>query len=129
MNVFKVENNEPEPFDTVAALDAKIAVCHEQLADLDDAEKKLAGHKVLRWFEVFKDYIAAIEAKLHDAKKGLLLIDGMSEEEIERNLEMVLDKTSASYRGNSGNAFRVLQLRFASARLQAEPRKRRKLNI
>ena len=54
MEVFTIENNEPEPFDTTGALDAKIAVCREQLADLEDAEKKLEGHKVLRWFAIFK---------------------------------------------------------------------------
>ena len=128
MEVFTVENNEPEPFDNEAALDAKIAVCHEQLADLADAEKKLKGHRVLRWFAIFREVIESVEKKLVEAKRGVKMIEGMSLEEINEKLEMVCDQTSPRYTGATANKFRVLQLKFAASKLEVRPSKRTKLN-
>lgn len=127
MEPFRVRNNEPEPFDSKSRLEAKIAVCGEQLADLADAEKKLEGHKVVRWFAIFRDDIDDTKTKLQNAKKGLDLIAKMSLEDIEEALERVSDTTSAKYSGVSPDRFRVLQLEFAASELRARPTKRVKL--
>ena len=113
MDVLYVDNNMPEPCDSHERLADKLAVCHEQTANICDAATHLTGHPVLRWFEVFKEHVARTEVELRKAQKSLAELGTLDNDELHARVEHTL--------GTWGGVrkFESLQLAFEASRRQA----------